>query len=271
MMKVQVMKHLFLSLLLLLVPVSSAVAYDPGSGDLFTASFSSGSLAPLIDYPVPAIGFGRFVVPPGEHYAWANGMYGRTGGLGSPGYAQSATIAPFVSPEDYSVAFRFQPEVPPSTDLYLFYLTLRPSNDFRGVGWQFNVDHDGKMFIRRYKGAGQFGPSIVESSTGTVALNQPSDQYLRCHIEGASGAVSVKMKVWNGSPQDEPAAWTIEGIDTDTDPLGGTGGVYFNVYYIPPLTTDPADMTTPGTAFDDLDVFSEPQPSSSINSWTLYH
>lgn len=263
--------RLFLCVVCCLVGLSGVSAYTPGTGDLFTANFTDGNLAPLTNYPVPAIGFGNFTVRAGEQAAWANGMYGRTGGTGSPGYGQSTAIAPFTNPADYSVAFRLEPEVPNGVNLYLVYATLRPQNDYTGKGWQFNVDASGKMFIRRYKGSGQFGPDLVESATGVVRLDKPGDQYVRCFIAGPPGNVVVRMKVWSGTPESEPGAWTIEGVDTDPDPLGGNLGAFFNVLYIPPLTVDPGNSGTAGTILDDVDVFDETEPPSAVDGWGIYH
>lgn len=248
-----------------------ALAYTPGTGDLFSADFSSGALAPLMDYPIPAIGFGTFTVRAGEQSAWANGFYGRSGGTGSPGYGQSTTIAPFANPRDYSVAFRLEPEVPLGVGLYLSYVTLRPTDDYSGRGWQFNVDGTGKLFIRRYKGSGQFGPNLAESSAGAARVDSPTDQYVRCAILGPVGSVIVRMKIWNGAPTDEPAAWTIEGVDTDATDLSGSLGAFFNVMYIPPLTSNPSDTTTAGTLIDDIDGYDGSAPTSAVEHWDLYH
>lgn len=249
------------------VTTSPAWAYQPGSGDVFTADFDSGVISPFLDYPVPAIGFGRFIVLPSEQAAWANGFYGRIGGTGSPGYGQSITYSPLSHPRDYSAALRVQPDVPPGVS-YLFYVTLR-AQSLSGEGWQYNIDETGKMFVRRYNGMGNFGPNIVESATGVISLASPANQYIRCEITGAIGSVRVRMKQWQGTAQSEPSTWDLDGLDTNPANLGGTStGIFVNVLYIPPLTSDPNSTSTAGTRFDDFDLFDE--TSSGVKGWRSY-
>lgn len=253
---------------LALVMTFPAWAYQPGSGDLFTANFDGGIIAPLQDYPVPAVGFGRFIVLPSEQAAWANGFYGRIGGTGSPGYGQSITYASLSHPRDYSAAMRVQPDVPPGTPAYLFYVTLRPQS-LSGEGWHFNIDQTGKMFVRRYLGMGNFGPTIVESATGVIDLASPTNQYIRCEITGPIGNVRVRMKTWLGTAQSEPSTWQLDGLDTSLTALGSTSiGAFVNVLYIPPLTSDPNSTSTAGTRMDDFDLFDE--TSSAVTGWRFY-
>jgi hypothetical protein len=229
---------------------STATAYDPGSGSLYSDDFEGdlddgweqgngfGSPSPWLQVPdggdtsFQADGRGPFAGSPSRH--WARHFV-------SPVEAPSFSIA-MEYRSDLGAGYAFDLEVEQRAPQLRKY--------------RLRIAGDGTVSLWRSEG----GALVRQTATGPGFVPPTTKRWLRLAIEAdAGGQPVVRARVWGGSAEAEPSTWTLEMPDAST--------TLERVHRFELIADGPQDVRT---WVDDLDAFGNKSAGIASSVKTIY-
>ncbi len=238
--------------ILLLLPASPYVAYNPGSGDLFSDNFTNaldadwemgngflGNPSPWTinldgaDNALSADGFGPFGSSPSRH--WARHYLHPT---------EATTL---------SVAFEYETEYGAG---YYFFVDVEQRAEAL-LKYRMRIDENGVVSLWR----SESGAMVQMAATGPNMIPRRKKRWIRFAIEpGAMGHTALRMRVWSGGASSEPSTgWTLE-VEDDLN-------VVQRVHRFEIETDGPSGNLT---WIDDLDVYGDPGDGVASSVQTIY-
>jgi hypothetical protein len=205
-MKLFIYNFLLLPLLALAIFFpSEALAYDPGTGNVFSENFAS------MDDEGWDNGLG------GTASTWAlnffnDSMAYSTDGIPDSGMLSlhaSAHILHPVPSTTFSIAFYLYSE---GGSGFYFYIDLEQRGCAKRL-YRLMIKNDGSLELWGIDGSGS--DPIYLAGTGSNEFRFRKDQWIRFAIEGTDFPI-IKARVWSRKPEQEPATWALEFQDLDS-------------------------------------------------------